>query len=75
MPPGPPPLVDRTASLSEERARLEGEIGRLLREEEYLETQLRNAREQVRYYEALIETQRSEWSGRRGVRELLRGLG
>lgn len=75
MPRGISPLVGRTAALSAERAELEAAIRRLRREEEYLVLQIRQAREQVRYYEGLLHLLKNDWGRAPGVRDMLRKLG
>ncbi len=75
MPRGISPLAGRTVALSAERAELEGEIRRLRREEDYLTLQIRQAREQVRYYEGLLHLLKTDWGRTPGVREMLRKLG
>ncbi len=75
MPHGISRLAGRTVALSAERAELEAEILRLRREEEYLALQIRQAREQVRYYEGLLHLLKSDWGRTPGVRDVLRKLG
>ncbi len=45
------------------------------REEEYLTLQIRQAREQVRYYEGLLHLLKNDWGRAPGVRDMLRKLG
>ncbi|HZY70386.1 MAG TPA: hypothetical protein VFF67_05340 [Thermoplasmata archaeon] len=47
----------------------------LFREEEFLASQLKQAQEQVRYYEGLLSVLRREWGGTRRFAELVRKLG
>ncbi len=75
MPPRVSPSEGRTAALSAERAELEAAIRRLRREEEYLTLQIRQAREQVRYYEGLLHLLKNDWGRAPGVRDMLRKLG
>ncbi|MCI4339944.1 MAG: hypothetical protein L3K06_02670 [Thermoplasmata archaeon] len=48
---------------------------RLEREEEYLRRQVREAREQVRYYEGLLNVLRRDWGKPAPLAELVRKLG
>ncbi len=51
------------------------ELVRLRREEEYLSLKVRQAREQVRYYEGLLDLLRRDWGKAPGLSELVRRLG
>lgn len=75
MPRGISTLEGRSSPLSAERAELEGAIRRLRREEEYLTLQIRQARDQVRYYEGLLHLLKNDWGRTPGVRDMLRKLG
>lgn len=68
-------LHDRQASLVTQRHEMEAEIARLAREEEYLHRQVREAAEQVRYYESLLTTLRRHWGERESLAKLVRRLG
>jgi hypothetical protein len=51
------------------------ELARIRREEEYLLLKVRQAREQVRYYEGLLELLRRDWGKTPGLSDLVRKLG
>jgi len=51
------------------------EIGQLRREEEYLLLKVRQAREQVRYYEGLLSLLRRDLGNAPGLTDLVRRLG
>jgi hypothetical protein len=68
-------LIDRHTTLLEAHHEAEAESQRLAREEQFLSAQVRQAREQVRYYEELLATLRRE-VGRRGpLATMVRRLG
>ena len=67
-------LGDREASLSLAERQLESEVARLRREEEYLTIQVRQAREQVRYYEGLLSLLRRDWGKIPPLEDLVRKL-
>jgi multidrug resistance efflux pump len=69
------PLLDRHVSLLSAREEAEAEMARLEREEEYLRRQVREAREQVRYYEGLLTVLRKDWGKPAPLAELVRKLG
>ncbi len=69
------PPSDRQESLLATQREVTAELARLRREEEYLELKVRQAREQVRYYEALLELLRRDWGKSPGLSELVRRLG
>jgi len=50
-------------------------MARLEREEEYLRRQVREAREQVRYYEGLLTVLRRDWGRPAPLADLVRKLG
>ena len=54
---------------------LVGEIARLRREEEYLRLKVRQAREQVRYYEELLALLRRDFGRPPSLDEFVRRLG
>jgi hypothetical protein len=60
--------------LATERELLE-EAARLRREEEYLTLKVRQAREQVRYYEHLLALLKRDWSQDPGLAALFRRFG
>lgn len=75
MPRGiPVSLHDRTASLQSLRLEAEAEADRLMREEATLVEQLRQAKEQVRYYEQLLIQLRRQWGRRPALTRILRNL-
>ena len=51
------------------------EVTRLRKEEEYLDLKVRQAREQVRYYEQLLALLRRDWGKSPGLSDLVRRLG
>ena len=68
-------LSDRQESLVASQRELTVELSRLLREEEYLLLKVRQAREQVRYYEGLLALLRRDWGTIPGLSDLVRKLG
>ncbi len=54
---------------------LAGELGRLRREEEYLRLKVRQARDQVRYYEGLLQLLRRDLGRQPSLTEVVRRLG
>jgi hypothetical protein len=68
------PLSDREESLRSNQRELFAELARLRREEEYLVLKVRQAREQVRYYEGLLELLRRDWGKTPGLTDLVRKL-
>ena len=66
---------DRIGELRASRRELEDELGRLTREEEYLRLKVRQAREQIRYYDGLLALLRRDWGRAPGLSELVRRLG
>jgi hypothetical protein len=75
MPPRSTPPLDRRESLLAARQQTEAEVQQLTREEEYLLRQLREAREQVRYYEGLLAVLRKDWGKPPPFADLVRKLG
>jgi hypothetical protein len=67
-------LLDKQQTLVAARHETEAEIARLTREEEYLAQQVREASEQVRYYEGLLVSHRKEWGKAPALAELVRRL-
>jgi hypothetical protein len=70
-----PTLSDRQESLLASQRELTQELARLDREEEYLTLKVRQAREQVRYYEGMLELLRRDWGKSTGLSDLVRKLG
>jgi hypothetical protein len=68
------PLSDKHESLLSSQRELFAELARLRREEQYLLLKVRQAREQVRYYEGLLELLRRDWGKTAGLSELVRKL-
>jgi hypothetical protein len=54
---------------------LRGQVARLKREEEYLRLKVRQAREQVHYYEALLQLLRRDLGNGPSLSEVVRRLG
>jgi len=73
--PRPLPPTDRQESLAAAQRQLVTEIGQLRREEEYLLLKVRQAREQVRYYEGLLNLLRRDLGNAPGLTDLVRRLG
>jgi hypothetical protein len=67
--------LDRQEALLATERDLLAEVRRLRREEEYLSLKVRQAREQVRYYERLLELLKRDWGRDPGLSTLLRRLG
>jgi hypothetical protein len=67
--------TDSRADLVQAQEDLLAELVRLRREEEYLVLKVRQAREQVRYYEGLLELLRRDWGKAPGLSEFVRKLG
>jgi hypothetical protein len=57
-----------------ERA-LAAEVDRLKREERYILLKVRQARDQVRYYESLLALLKRDWGKSEGLPDLIRRLG
>ncbi|HLM70705.1 MAG TPA: hypothetical protein VK423_04930 [Thermoplasmata archaeon] len=66
---------DKQETLLSTQRELLGEIGRLRREEEYILLKVRQAREQVRYYEGLLTLLRRDLGKSPGLAELVRRMG
>lgn len=66
---------DRHDSLLAARHQAEAEVQRLTREEEFLVGQVRQAREQVRYYEGLLAVLKRDWGKAGPLAEMVRKLG
>jgi len=69
-----PPVFRQEQLLSTQRELL-GELGRLRREEEYLTLKVRQAREQVLYYEGLLNLLRRDLGKPPGLSDLVRRMG
>ncbi|HUI38928.1 MAG TPA: hypothetical protein VLY85_04785 [Thermoplasmata archaeon] len=68
-------LHDRHAALLDARDAAREEVARLDREEKYLLAQVRQAQEQVRYYEGLLVKLRRDWGRPERFPEIVRRLG
>jgi len=66
---------DRIGELRVTQRELVAELAHLEREEEYLRLKVRQAREQVRYYDDLLTLLRRDWGKAPGLSELVRKLG
>jgi hypothetical protein len=71
----PDTLADREDALLATQRDLMTEVGKLRREEEYLDLKVRQAREQVRYYEDLLNLLRRDFGKNPGLPDLVRRLG
>lgn len=71
----PGSLHDRQQALLQAEEEAAAELAHLGREEEYLELQVRQAQEQVRYYEGLLVQLRRDWGRPPRIAELVRRLG
>lgn len=67
-------LADRENELLESQQELVVELARLHREEEYFALKVRQAREQVRYYEDLLTLLRRDWGKNPGISDIVRRL-
>jgi hypothetical protein len=70
-----PSTIDRYESLRATERDLLAEVGRLRREEDYLVLKVRQAREQVRYYERLLELLKRDWGRDPSLATLVRRFG
>jgi hypothetical protein len=70
-----PSTIDRYESLRATERELVAEVGRLRREEDYLLLKARQAREQVRYYERLLELLKRDWGRDPSLATLVRRFG
>jgi len=68
-------LSDRVETLRASERELLAEIDRLKREERYILLKVRQARDQVRYYESLLSLLRRDWGKSAGLNDLIRRLG
>jgi len=69
------PPSSREETLASAQRELETEIGQLRREEEYLLLKARQAREQVRYYEGLLNLLKRDLGSSAAFNDLVRRLG
>ena len=67
-------LHDRLQTLLAARHETEAEMARLAREETYVSQQVREATEQVRYYEGLLANLRRDWGKPGALEDLVRRL-
>jgi len=65
---------DRIEFLRSTERDLAGEVAQLRREEEYLRLKVRQAREQVRYYEGLLTLLRRDYGRAPSLAEVVRRL-
>ncbi len=70
-----PSTVDRYDTLRASERDLLAEVAQLRREEEYLVLKVRQAREQVRYYERLLDLLKRDWGRDPGLSTLVRRFG
>lgn len=68
-------LGDKEETLLASQRELLTEVQRLRREEDYLGLKVRQAREQVRYYEDLLRLLRRDWGKNPGLSDIVRKLG
>jgi hypothetical protein len=71
----PDSLHDRAATLEQQRAEAESEALQLDQDERALLEQVRQAQEQVRYYENLLIQLRRDWGASPPLARLVRKLG
>jgi hypothetical protein len=71
----PDRFSDRLEFLRTTERDLLGEVARLRREEEYLRLKVRQAREQVHYYEGLLALLRRDYGRPPSLAEVVRRLG
>jgi hypothetical protein len=72
--PIPESLHAKQVELTAARAAAQAELDRLHQEESYLLTQVRQAEEQVRYYEGLLSKLRRDWGRPSRLPELVRRI-
>ena len=70
-----PSITDRQEVLLATERDLLAEVARTRRQEEYLLVKVRQAREQVRYYERLLEMLKRDWGHDPGLASLVRKIG
>ena len=66
---------DKEQALREARNEASSEVARLEREERYLVQEVRDAEDQVRYYERLLAKLRRDWGRPSRLPEIVRKLG
>jgi hypothetical protein len=67
--------IDRLEALLASERELHAELAQTIREEEYLVLKVRQAREQVLYYERLLKLLRRDWGQDPGLSALVRRIG
>ncbi|HYK92461.1 MAG TPA: hypothetical protein VEY07_00250 [Thermoplasmata archaeon] len=67
-------MHDRLQALLAARHETEAELARIAREESYVSQQVREAAEQVRYYEGLLVNLRRDWGKPAALADLVRRL-
>ncbi len=70
-----PSTTARQEALLATEQELVAEVARTRREEEYLLLKVRQAREQVRYYERLLELLKRDWGQDPALASIVRRLG
>ncbi len=70
-----PSTTARQEALLATEQELVAEVARTRREEEYLLLKVRQAREQVRYYERLLELLKRDWAQDPALASIVRRLG
>jgi hypothetical protein len=68
-------LTDRLELLRSAERQLLAEVDRLRRDERYILLKVRQARDQVRYYEGLLALLKRDWGKTPGLSDLIRRLG
>ena len=68
-------LTGRMESLRSVERELRAEVDRLRREERYVLLKVRQARDQVRYYEGVLKLLKRDWGEGSGLSDLVRRLG
>lgn len=71
----PVSLHDRLQTLTTQHLEAQAESSRLEREADYLSGQLREARDQLRYYEQLLSALKRDWGRTPALKDLVRRLG
>jgi hypothetical protein len=68
-------FTGRVEALRTLERELVAEVDRLKREERYILLKVRQARDQVRYYESLLSLLRRDWGKTAGLSDLIRRFG
>jgi len=68
-------LTGRMETLRSAERELRAEVDRLRREERYVLLKVRQARDQVRYYEGVLRLLKRDWGKGPGLSDLVRRLG